>query len=171
MLPALDCSGSTSQRTTVSINKLKKKFSTQPARFDAGDLFISVTNTNDNGVGSLRDALASAIDGDTIQFNPSPNSIITLTGGALAITKALMIGGSTSNNLAVSGNNATFGFYAGAPASEYAPQIRSPHSSRRGSLSHRAIHWPSSHPPSAAVSQRLLNYRSVNRGKIIDRDR
>ena len=29
---------------------------------------LTVTNTNDSGVGSLRGALASAVDGDTIDF-------------------------------------------------------------------------------------------------------
>src|SRR5438477_5225130 len=40
---------------------------------------LTITNTNDSGVGSLRDALAGASDGDTINF--SVTGTITLTSG------------------------------------------------------------------------------------------
>ena len=49
---------------------------------------ITVTNTNDNGPGSLRQALADAVDGDTINFNSSLNGqTITLTSGELLVTR------------------------------------------------------------------------------------
>ena len=51
---------------------------------------ITVTNGNDSGPGSLRQALADAQDGDTINFDPSVN-IVTLTTAELAITKALRL--------------------------------------------------------------------------------
>jgi predicted outer membrane repeat protein len=54
---------------------------------------ITVTNGNDSGPGSLRQALADAQDGDTINFDPSVN-IVTLTTAELAITKSITISAS-----------------------------------------------------------------------------
>src|SRR2546423_4800614 len=69
---------------------------------------ITVINTNDNGPGSLRQALADAVDGDTIQFDPALNGqTITLTSGELAITKNLTITGPGPDQLAVSGSSAS----------------------------------------------------------------
>ena len=51
---------------------------------------ITVTNGNDSGPGSLRQALADANDGDTINFDPSVN-IVTLTTAELAVTKSITI--------------------------------------------------------------------------------
>lgn len=47
----------------------------------------TVTNTNDSGAGSLRAAIASATNGETIDFDPTLNgSTITLTSGHLSMT-------------------------------------------------------------------------------------
>ena len=54
---------------------------------------ITVTNGNDSGPGSLRQALADANDGDTINFDPSV-SIVTLTTAELVITKSITISAS-----------------------------------------------------------------------------
>src|ERR1700757_3221543 len=54
---------------------------------------ITVTNGNDSGPGSLRQALADANDGDTINFDPSVN-IVTLTSTELAIAKSITISAS-----------------------------------------------------------------------------
>jgi hypothetical protein len=54
---------------------------------------ITVTNTNDSGPGSLRQALADAQDGDTIDFDSSVN-IVTLTTTELVITKSITISAS-----------------------------------------------------------------------------
>ena len=54
---------------------------------------ITVTNGNDSGPGSLRQALADANDGDTINFDPSVN-IVTLTTAELVITKSITISAS-----------------------------------------------------------------------------
>ncbi len=54
---------------------------------------IMVTNGNDSGPGSLRQALADANDGDTINFDPSVN-IVTLTTAELVITKSITISAS-----------------------------------------------------------------------------
>jgi len=46
---------------------------------------IPVSNCNDDGAGSLRDAVDSAVDGDTIDLTLLDCSTITLTSGAIAI--------------------------------------------------------------------------------------
>jgi hypothetical protein len=54
---------------------------------------ITVTNGNDSGPGSLRQALVDANDGDTINFDPSV-ATVTLTTAELAITKSITISAS-----------------------------------------------------------------------------
>jgi hypothetical protein len=63
---------------------------------------ITVTNTNDSGPGSLRQALANANNGDTIDF--AVTGIIGLTSGELLVNKVLTISGPGAENLAVNGN-------------------------------------------------------------------
>src|SRR5215469_10220657 len=53
---------------------------------------ITVTNGNDSGAGSLRQALADANDGDTINFDASV-ATVTLTTAELAIDKSLTLSG------------------------------------------------------------------------------
>ena len=89
----------------------------------------TVTNTNDNGAGSLRDAVSqtnATIDDDTINFNLAncPNAIctVTLTGGQLTINAAATAGklsivnAAGASNLIISGNNASRVFYLKASA-------------------------------------------------------
>jgi hypothetical protein len=64
---------------------------------------ISVTNTNDSGPGSLRQALAIAHDGDTIDAT-GVSGIITLTSGQLLVGKSVTINGAGADVLAVDGN-------------------------------------------------------------------
>ncbi|HSF76256.1 MAG TPA: DUF4347 domain-containing protein, partial [Microcoleus sp.] len=69
---------------------------------------ITVTNTNDSGPGSLREAIASAAAGDTIQFASTlAGQTITLTSGQLVINKNLTIDAVGAANLTISGNNAS----------------------------------------------------------------
>jgi hypothetical protein len=63
---------------------------------------ITVTNTNDSGPGSLRQALADANDGDTIEFAVS--GTIGLTSGELLVDKSITISGPGAKNLAIDGN-------------------------------------------------------------------
>ncbi len=65
-----------------------------------------VTNTNDSGAGSLRDAIFNASAGDTITFDPS------LAGQTIALTSTLLIdkdltmdGSGLSSRVSISGNN------------------------------------------------------------------
>ena len=67
---------------------------------------IVVTNTNDSGPGSLRNALAIANDGDTIDATGVSGTML-LTSGELQITHSVTINGPGAENLAVNGN-ATF---------------------------------------------------------------
>ncbi|MGQ4648643.1 hypothetical protein [Lyngbya aestuarii] len=69
---------------------------------------ITVTSTANSGTGSLREAVASAQDGDTIKFDSSlANKTITLTSGQLEINpgKNLIIDGEDAAGLTISGNN------------------------------------------------------------------
>jgi hypothetical protein len=64
---------------------------------------ITVTNANDSGPGSLRQAIADANLGDTIDFSLSYPALITLTSGELVISKNLTITGPGASHLAISG--------------------------------------------------------------------
>ena len=68
---------------------------------------LTVTTTADSGAGSLRDTIAAASDGDTIQFDAALNGqTITLTSAELVIDKNITINGLGPSQLAVSGSNA-----------------------------------------------------------------
>jgi len=68
---------------------------------------ITVTNTNDSGAGSLRQALADANAGDTINFSVTTPATITLTSGELMVNKSITISGPTAGRLSVNGNAAS----------------------------------------------------------------
>jgi hypothetical protein len=68
---------------------------------------LTVTNTNDSGAGSLRDAVTqanSSSDANIITFAPNVTGTITLTTGALRIATPLTIVGPGSANLTIDGN-------------------------------------------------------------------
>ena len=67
---------------------------------------ITVTNTNDNGPGSLRQALVTAHNGDTITFAVA--GTITLTSGWLPISKNVTVSGPGADQLSIDGNQAIF---------------------------------------------------------------
>jgi hypothetical protein len=69
---------------------------------------IIVTNTNDSGPGSLRQALAVAHDGDRIIFAVS--GTIILTSGALVVARNVTISSPGANQLSIDGNQGTFVF-------------------------------------------------------------
>ena len=61
---------------------------------------LTVTSTADSGAGSLRAAIAAAVDGDTIQFDAAlSGQVITLTSGELVIDKNITIRGPGEPNL------------------------------------------------------------------------
>jgi hypothetical protein len=67
---------------------------------------ITVTNINDSGPGSLRQALADANDEDTISF--AVIGTIRLTSGGLLIAKNVAITGPGADQLSIDGNQALF---------------------------------------------------------------
>jgi hypothetical protein len=75
---------------------------------------ITVTNTNDSGPGSLRQALAVAHDGDRITFAVS--GTITLTSGALGVVKSVTISGPGADQLSIVGMQFQSVFFAGVKA-------------------------------------------------------
>ncbi|MBS1794665.1 MAG: CSLREA domain-containing protein [Acidobacteria bacterium] len=70
-----------------------------------------VTNTNDAGAGSLRQAVIDACAGNTITFDTAgtfaQSRTIVLTTGELLINKNLTVSGTGANRLSISGNNAS----------------------------------------------------------------
>jgi hypothetical protein len=73
---------------------------------------ITVTNTNDSGPGSLRQALAIVNDGDTIDAT-GISGAITLTSGVLLVDKSVTIDGAGADALAVDGNATSSVFQIG----------------------------------------------------------
>jgi|GEM_PF-2511658 len=68
------------------------------------DCTTTVLNINDAGHGSLRDAVACAISGDVITFDPSINTqLIQLTSGQISINKDLTIEGNGVDNTIIDG--------------------------------------------------------------------
>jgi hypothetical protein len=73
---------------------------------------LTVTSTADSGSGSLREAIAAASAGDTINFSfVTYPATITLTSGQLTINDDLIIDGPGTDQLAISGNDASRVFY------------------------------------------------------------
>ena len=73
---------------------------------------ITITNTNDSGPGSLRQALANANDRDTINF--AVTGTIGLTSGELLVDKNVTISGPGTAILTVDGNLTSRVFHIGS---------------------------------------------------------
>jgi len=80
---------------------------------------LLVTNSNDSGPGSLRQAVfdASSMEDDTVTFAPNVTNTITLTSGEIAISKRTFIVGPTARALTVSGNNSSRVFHVSGGSS------------------------------------------------------
>ena len=73
---------------------------------------IMVMNTNDSAAGSLRQAIADAVDGDTINFDSSLNGqTVTLTSGELLVDKNVIISGPGADMLAVDSSHSSRVFH------------------------------------------------------------
>ena len=85
---------------------------------------ITVSNTNDSGPGSLRQALMIAHDGDTI--NCAVTGRITLTSGGRPVNKSLTISGPGKDQLSIDGNQAVvvFGIFPNKTATISGLSIR-----------------------------------------------
>jgi|GEM_PF-1874452 len=66
---------------------------------------ITVTSASDSGSGSLRAAIGSAADGDTIVFSFGSYPVVITLTSAIVVTKNLTIQGPGSSKLSISGNN------------------------------------------------------------------
>jgi hypothetical protein len=68
---------------------------------------LMVTNTNDSGIGSLRQAIADSMNGDTIEFDASlSGQTITLTTGELVIDKIVTLDASSlAERPSINGNH------------------------------------------------------------------
>lgn len=81
----------------------------------------TVTNTNDDGAGSLRQAIQDAASGDVIDFDgtlfESGPATITLSSGQLEIDKALEVRGPGPEKLGISANGESRVFLLGENAS------------------------------------------------------
>jgi hypothetical protein len=74
---------------------------------------IMVSNTNDSGPGSLRQALLDANDGDTIDAT-GISGVITLITGELLVDKSVTMNGAGADVLAVDGNASSRVFQIGS---------------------------------------------------------
>src|SRR5262249_230040 len=70
---------------------------------------ITVTNTQDSGPGSLRQALADANDGDTINF--AVTGTIELATGEMVVDESITIAGPGAETLAVNGSGKSTVFH------------------------------------------------------------
>lgn len=78
---------------------------------------VTVTNTDDAGVGSLRQAIIDAPDGATIQFDAGiAGGTIVLSTGSLGIGKALTIEGPVPAGMTISGGLSSRVFGVGSSA-------------------------------------------------------
>src|SRR5437660_4101627 len=77
-----------------------------PAGRATAQITIIVTSTADSGAGTLRAALASAANGDTIDASGVTGTIL-LTSGELLVNNSVTILGPGPANLAVNGNAAS----------------------------------------------------------------
>jgi hypothetical protein len=104
---------------------------TVPARAET----IPVTNTNDSGPGSLRQALVDANDGDTIDAT-GVSGVIILTSGGLLVDKSVTINGAGADVLAVDGNatNSAFEIGVGETVTISSLAIRNGHGSFGGAI-------------------------------------
>ena len=73
---------------------------------------ITVVNTNDSGTGSLRQAIADAVSGDTIAFDPTLSSGTIHLVSTLTLSKDIILDGSMlASPITVSGDNLYRVFY------------------------------------------------------------
>jgi hypothetical protein len=109
-----------SGRRTTSASRRRCAPNLDPLEVRALLSTLVVTNTNDSGTGSLRQAVAGASSGDTITFSSKlRGQTITLTSGELDVARNITIQGPGASQLAVSGDDASevFNIDSGATVS------------------------------------------------------
>ncbi|HEY6544883.1 MAG TPA: right-handed parallel beta-helix repeat-containing protein [Dokdonella sp.] len=104
--PPAPRSFATGPRINARAEEWKRLHPPPPAHPDGGVIHV-VTNCNNAGAGSLRDAVTAAADGDTIDLASLACSSITLTTGTLATgADNLALVGPGRDLLTISGDNA-----------------------------------------------------------------
>ena len=101
VIPLATAQLNTTKTKRTQARQLEQRIDERGHAFPAN--IIVVTNTNDSGPGSLRDALAVANDGDTIDAT-GISGTISLSSGELQITHAVTINGPGAESLLVAGN-------------------------------------------------------------------
>jgi hypothetical protein len=86
--------------------QLRHRGLTAPTAPDRPAGTIPVTNCDDSGAGSLRDAITNAVSGDVIDLSALACSAITLDTGLVSTVDELTLTGPGANQLAIDGNNA-----------------------------------------------------------------
>jgi hypothetical protein len=99
---------------------------------------IDVSICAESGPGSLRDALASAVDGDTIDLTDLRNCTITLESGTLTAAAAVTILGPGETDLVIDGANSDRVLY-GIGASLAVSGMRAIESPALGGISPQAV--------------------------------
>ena len=102
------------QQKTRRHQRLQALIAGSGSSSNATNATIAVSNCNDSGAGSLRDAIGAAATGDTIDLSSLTCSTITLTSGAIGVGQDdLTIQGPGAGALAVDGNasDVVFNFY------------------------------------------------------------
>ena len=91
------------QRPAPETSNLRFRAPSNVAPVKRAATTIDVSTCADSGPGSLRDALASAVDGDTIDLTDLRNCTITLESGALTTSAAVTILGPGEADLIIDG--------------------------------------------------------------------
>jgi len=97
----------------TAIGALNSSIATRPAR---ASTVHTVTSTADSGPGSLRDAVAASVFGDSITFNLALPATISLTSGEINVVSSITVSGPGANLLTVNGNHISRVFSIALPA-------------------------------------------------------
>ncbi|MDQ6788078.1 MAG: putative Ig domain-containing protein [Acidobacteriota bacterium] len=92
------------ERYAGRVNRGRADIGAYESDFTPCPASITVTNNNDSGDGSLRQAVNDIAPGGTISF-PSGGADITLTSGEIVVRRDMNVGGGNSYPVTVHGNN------------------------------------------------------------------